>query len=502
MANGILDGYEFPHDVAAPFGIDYGTGLRVDVRTDTFNQHGVISGATGAGKSRDIQLLIEWLSERGVSCLLSDGKGDMSGLAKAGELDEKAQRRADRLGQDWWEETFLPVEFLALGGHGIGVPLNFTIGSFGYESIGKLAKLSEPQMRHFKTAWRAINNDSSRPTESIEDLCALVRGFKDDPDSSIGDAMANRIIDNLENFEYDNPGLFGGPDFDIMDLIRVDDEGYGQVSIIDSTELQDNPAIVTTSILWVLDKLLKTLPEVGNKEMKMVIFIDEAHTLFEGDTPRAFVDKFRMTIKKLRSKGVGIFLCTQNLADIPDDILSQCALRIQHVIRVNTAKQRTLAKRTAETFPDNGDYNVLKELTAMPTGRALVTILDEDGFMTPPACVDVFCPRTSLDPMTRDEIAEVVEKSELTRKYRRLAFEREERERNARRAPLPFLPGRSAPSDDADLFAALRGSVSRPERHPSADSITDALGMDDDDIEAAEEYMNEQSGKANENIWG
>lgn len=491
--NGILEGYDFPHAVAAPLGTDRASGQRVNFNTATLNRHGTLSGATGTGKSRTLQVMAEWLSERGIPVLLSDGKGDMSGLASAGEITEDMEPRLERINQDWWQPTYLPVEFIAPGGNGVGVPMHITVGSFGWKSLSKLVKLTEAQHGALGNSWGHIHNDSSRPTETLADLCAVMRGLRDDPDHSLTEAMCARVIDKLETFDRENPNLFGGPEFDIMDLLRKDDEGYGYVSIIDSSKLLDTPEVLTSSILWVMDQLNKHLPEVGDNEMKLVVMIDEAHTLFE-DAPKEFIRQFRAKIKKLRSKGVGVLLCTQNLSDIPEDILTQCGLRIQHTVRVNTPKSRKALMANVETFPESSVYNIAREMTSMPKGRALVCIMDDEGIMTDPASADIFTPRTSMEPLSAEDVAAIVAESELTRKYARLQFEREERERQRTRALPPVFRPRSEPTDDV-LWSAMERATEDAHNGPTT---AENLGMDADDMEALEDYVSGASKRQSE----
>lgn len=479
MSNGILKGYDFPAEIAAPLGTDVATGQRVQFNTRMLNRHGVISGATGTGKSRTLQGMAEWLSERGIPVLLTDGKGDMSGLCAEGELTDKQMERAHSIGQDWWAPTYIPTEFLALGGNGIGVPARFTIGSFGWKSLSKLLGLTAAQHKALGNSFGSVSNDSTRPSETLSDLCAILRGLRDDPDHSLTESMCARIIDSIETFDRENPGLFGGPEFDIMDLIRKDDDGYGYVSIIDSSKLLDTPEVMTTALLWILDQLVKHLPEVGDEETKLVCLLDEAHTIFE-DAPKEFVRTFVSTIKRLRSKGVGILLCSQNISDIPEAVLTQCGLRIQHTIRVNTPKSKRALRDTVDTFPESSQYNIARQMVSMPIGTALVCIVDDNGDMTEPAVCQMYTPRTSMEPLSDEEIGKLISESELGRKYARMEWEREEAER-LRRSPVAPL---TRPRVTDAIGSALDGLQSLYDRH---------TGMDDDDAEAAAQYLSEKS---------
>lgn len=443
MANGILDGYEFDSDLVCPMGTDRATGERVQLSLSKFNRHGIVTGATGTGKTRTIQQMLEWLSQHGVPSVMADGKGDMSGMATEGTLTEKSRKRMASTDQvDWWEPTSIPVQFLALGGKGEGTAVRTTVGSYGYKSLAKLIGLSPAQSNALGTVFLTARRDQYDLIE-IEDLKNYLRIVRDDPDSSISSGVCNRVIDALNLFEENNPGLFGGPEFDVMDLIR-DDDGWGMVSLIDSSQLQDNPEVLTTFLLWLLEKLTSALPEVGDLEIpKLVFFFDEAHLMFT-DAPKEFIRGILKTVKRIRSKGVGIFFISQSAADIPDSILEQCANRIQHAVRANTPQQLRELKKTADTFPLSARYDILSELTSMAIGEALVCVIDDDGRPTPPAVTLIYVPRSSMEPMDEDEIRQYTKRSLLQLKY--LDMEREwnqSREASAM-PPEPVLRVREA----------------------------------------------------------
>lgn len=422
MVDGILDGYETDSDYTCLLGVDRASGERVQLALGMFNRHGIVTGATGTGKTRTIQQIIEWCSMHGVPCVMADGKGDLSGMAKEGKLSGRARERAEETAQiDWWRGTSLPVQFLALGGKGEGTTARVTVDSFGYRSLAKLAKLSPAQTAALHTVFREAK--LCRETlETLEDLKGYLRKVRDDDTISV----SPRVCDNLENalnlFEDNNPGLFGGPEFDVIDLIRKD-EDWGMVSLIDSSKLQETPEVMTTFFMWMLEQLVKHLPEVGDQELpKLVVFLDEAHLLFQ-DAPKEFVQSVLKTVRRIRSKGVGIFFISQSAADIPDSILEQCANRVQHALRASTPKQIRELKKTAETFPISTRYDIIEELKSMAIGEALVCVIDDGGRPTPPAVVLMYVPLSSMSPMDDDEIADYVAGSLLQLKY--LDMERE-----------------------------------------------------------------------------
>jgi hypothetical protein len=494
--NGVLDGYDFDGEVV-PLGRDTATGKHVQFPLGMANRHGTVTGATGTGKSRTIQSLAEWFSQNGVSVLMADGKGDMSGLACPGQLSGKSLDRAHELYQfDWFEDrewtgTDLPVEFLALGGNGIGIPVRVPIGSFGYKSLAKLAELSPAQTLALGAAFLASKNDAEQ-METVSDLSAFLRGVGDDPDSGVSESVVNRVLNKFAILEENTPGLYGGPGFDVMDLINVDEyDGFGRVSIIDSSELSDAPEVMTTFLISVMETLADQLPQVGDAPVpKLVIFLDEAHLIFE-DAPKEFIRSFVRTIKRLRSNGVGVFLCSQSASDIPSAVLSQCANRIQHALRANTPEELSKITRTVKTFPISKVYDIYTEITTMGTGVALVCLLDDNGIPTPPSVCKMYVPRSSMEPMEDYEIQSYVSASELAKKYQRMEREHAEKKEQARRITPPVIIPRQDPSgvaesarEDNPVSRLLGGLLSRQNgsqrvSEPVMVGSTDGGGYDD-----------------------
>lgn len=475
MTDGILDGYETDCPYVAYLGTDRESGEMVQMPISRFNRHGLVAGATGTGKSRSIQQIAEWCSQAGVPALLCDGKGDMSGLAREGKLSDRARKRAELTGQDvWWEPTSIPVQFLAPGGQGNGVPMRITVGSFQYKSLAKIIGLTPAQTAALGSVFLYARNERAE-LETIDDLKQYVRIVRDDPDSSISSGVCNRIYDALNLFEENNPGLFGGPEFDVMDLLKVtrnsSGDEWGTVSIIDSSQLVDNPDVLTTFLLWLMAQLNSALPEVGDQDKpRLVFFFDEAHMMFQ-DAPKEFTRSVLRLIKSIRSKGVGIFFISQSGADIPDAILGQCGNRIQHTIRANTPAQLRDLRKTADTFPLSSRYDVAAELSNMEIGEALVCIIDDDGRCTTPAVTMMYVPRTSMEPLTDDEIRRHTRNSPLWLKFR--DAEREWRESKLQSSMPPEPEVRSyehnrtnAAARVADALSVIRGSKVATEPEP------------------------------------
>lgn len=512
--SGIHEGYAFDMRYCVPLGLDRFTGHAVQLPAEMMNRHGLISGATGTGKTVAIREIIEWLSMHGINTLTLDGKGDLSGLSREGELSGKLLERAQDLGQvdnieaedDWWKATSTPVTYLALGGNGAGVDVKIPVGTFACGSLAKLLKLTAQQYAALENAWGAVKADSTQPVETLEDLCDVIRGEEADESRPLTESMASRILARIQTFDRKNPGLFGGPGFDVFDLVRKDEgEEWGRVSVIDSTEYSEEPEILTTFLLWALERLAAELPEVGDSEIKLVCFFDEAHLLFE-DAPKEFVSKVLRTIRTLRSKGVGVFFVTQSADDIPERILNQLANRIQFALRAFTPKQKAMVHRTAETFPMSSTYDVEKELTAMGKGEGLVCVIDDEGYPTPTVVVRFYVPRTSMEVLSEHERRHVAESTELYAKYLDLAEQHAENLRQANRVvPFPaVVRAPKAPQQPAsrpaapaagagavrDLVSRLSGSQRRS-RVSAADN-----GSEPDDFEGfpPQDYDTEADG--------
>lgn len=450
MTNGVLDGYETPEDVAVLLGTDRATGQQVRLSLSMLTRHGYIGGATGSGKTRTVQQMVEWCSSQGVPCVVPDPKRDLSGMALPGKLEGRAMERAEMTGQsEWWEPIPLPVQFLALGGNGIGVPVRATVSTFPAHSLMKLINLLPAQQLALK-ATLLDAQQSQVELETIDDLREFVRNLRDNPDSSISPAVCNRLMDKLRVFEAETSGLFGGPEFDVFDLMRQDDDGWGMVSVIDCASLADTPEVQTTFMLWLLDRLCKQLPEVGEVDKpKLLFFLDEVHLMFQ-DAHKEFVREVLKVVKRIRSKGVGIVFISQSSADIPSPILEQCANRIQHVLRAVTPQHLRDIRKTVETFPLSKRYEIGEELTSMGTGEALVSVITDDGHYAEPAVVLMYVPKSSMSPMQDDdEMWNFVKSGDLWKKYREMERDWREEKREKYEPPVPEVRTRAEPDNSA-----------------------------------------------------
>ena len=456
--SGILEGYETESEYVVPLGADRATGQHVQLQLGRFNRHGFVCGATGTGKTTTIRNLAEFCSQNGVPILVPDIKGDLSGMAKSSPpLSGKKLERAEMCAQDdWWEPTSLPVQFISPGGNGAGVAARINVRSLGYKTLARLAKLSPAQTAALHTVFREA--DLCRTDlETIDDLRDFLGSVREDPDISVSPRVCDNLNNALNLFEDDHPGLFGGPEFDVMDFIRQDG-GWGMVSLINSASMQDHPEVLTTFLLWVMKELVDKLPEVGDQEIpKLVIILDEAGNMFQ-DAPKEFVREVLKMIRAIRSKGVGVFFSSQNAADIPEAVLEQCANRIQHALRAFTSKQIRALAKTAETFPVTTRYNIPSELNSMGIGEALVCVMNDDGRPTPPAVALMYVPRTSMAPLSEDELHDYIRSSLIHQKYRDMERAYRLEKEAASLPPAPVVKVRQEPQHNpvSDLLDRMR----------------------------------------------
>jgi len=394
----------------------------VKVPLKTLNRHGLIAGATGTGKTKTLQVISEQLSENGIPVLLMDIKGDLSGLAKPGEAKEFIIERHAKLGFDYKAKA-MPVELLTLSGER-GVRLRSTVTEFGPVLISKLMELNDTQGGVVSLVFKYCD-DHDLPLIDLKDFKRILQFAIHDGKEvvsreygNVSPATVNTILRKIIELEQQGAeSFFGEPSFDVYDLLRKDNAGNGYISIIRLVDMQDKPKMFTTFMLSLLAEVYEKFPEKGDQmKPELVIFIDEAHLVFN-NTSRVLVDQIETIIKLIRSKGVGIYFCTQNPADVPDAILSQLGLKVQHALRAFTAKDRKEIRQTAENYPLSEYYRTDEVLTSLGIGEALVTALDEKGRPTPLALTYMRAPMTRMDILDDEEQAEIVENSFLAGKY-------------------------------------------------------------------------------------
>jgi DNA helicase HerA-like ATPase len=510
VAAGIAAGYDFPGP-ALEFGSVVHGGVphpaaQVRVPLSMMNRHGLIAGATGTGKTKTLQLLAEQLSAQGVPVVLADVKGDLSGIARPGQPGDRVSKRAADTADDWTPTGF-PVEYLALGGLGTGVPLRATITSFGPLLLSKVMDLNATQTSSLGLVFHYADS-AGLPLLDLKDLRAVISWLTSDEGKAdlatlggLSRATAGVILRELVTLE-DGGGdvFFGEPEWDTTDLLRTAPDGRGVVTAVELSELQDRPRLFSTFLMWLLADLFEELPEVGDLDRpKLVFFFDEAHLLFTGAS-KAFLETVTQTVRLIRSKGVGIFFVTQNPTDVPTPVLGQLGNRVQHALRSFTPEDADALKKTVRTYPKTDAYDIAETLGALGTGEAVITVLSERGAPTPVAWTMLRAPRSAMAPLDPAEQQQAVAASPLQARYgtpldRDSAYERlaarmtppepapaprrspaAERDRERADDPAPRARRRTQPepADDGVLGQVLKSSAFRS----FARSAASALGRE------------------------
>lgn len=388
----------------------------------TMNRHGLISGATGTGKTKTLQVLAESLSDASVPVLMMDIKGDLSGIAAIGTPNDKINDRVKRMGINYTPAAY-PVELLSLSNEP-GVRLRATVTEFGPVLLSKILGLNSTQESILSMLFKYCD-DKQMPLVDLKDLAKTLQWAANDGKQelsaeygNISPASVGTVMRKVIELQQQGADVFfGEKSFDVDDLMRIGDDGRGIVSIVRVTDLQDRPKLFSTFMLQLLSELYSSLPEAGDLDQpKLVMFIDEAHLIFS-DANEVLVNQLETVIKLIRSKGVGIFFITQNPMDIAPAVLGQLGMKIQHALRAFTANDRKDIKLTADNYPDSAFYKTEDLITQLGIGEALVTLLDEKGIPTPLAATMMCPPKSRMDILTEQEISNLVNKSALVAKY-------------------------------------------------------------------------------------
>ncbi len=398
------------------------TNTFVKVPLKTLNRHGLIAGATGTGKTKSLQALSEQLSEKGIPVLLMDIKGDLSGLAKASAGHPKIDERMKAIGLPF-QPTEYPTEILTLSNQE-GVRMRATVIEFGPVLLSRILNLSEAQEGIVAVLFKYCD-DNGLPLLDLKDfqkvLYFATNEGKEEIQKTYGmitTASTGTILRKIIELEQQGGDLFFGErSFDVKDLTRIDEKGRGMINILRLTDIQDKPKLFSTFMLQLLAEVYATFPEKGDAEQpELMIFIDEAHLIFEEAT-KTLLDQIETVVKLIRSKGIGVYFITQNPKDVPEDILAQLGLKIQHSLRAFTANDRQAIKLTAQNFPDTEFYETETVLTNLGIGEAFVTVLDEKGRPTPLAVTMMRAPQSRMDILTPDELEDLIRSSRLADKY-------------------------------------------------------------------------------------
>ncbi len=388
----------------------------------TMNRHGLIAGATGTGKTKTLQIIAEQLSANGVPSLVMDIKGDLSGIAAPSDGHPKIDERHAKIGFPFIPGAS-PVEFLTLSNEP-GARIRATVLEFGPVLFSKMLDLNDTQQSIISVIFQFCDNHEL-PLLDLEDvkkvLQYLTTDGKDKFEAEYGRIMTSStgaIVRKIVELEQQGGNeFFGEPSFDVRDLLRVNEDGQGIVHTLRLTDIQDKPKLFSSVMLQLLAEIYATFPEEGDlKKPKLVLFIDEAHLLFDNASD-ALLDQIEVIIKLIRSKGIGVFFVTQNPTDIPDSVLSQLGMKIQHALRAFTAKDRKSIKQAAENFPESDYYDVAQLLTELGIGEALVTTLNEKGIPTPLVQCYLRAPQSRMDILTPKEIKTITAASDLVDKY-------------------------------------------------------------------------------------
>ena len=388
----------------------------------TMNRHGLIAGATGTGKTKTLQMISEFLSDASVPVLLMDIKGDLSGIAAAGSMNEKVTDRYRKLNIEYKPAAY-PTELLSLTGKN-GVPLRATVSEFGPVLLSKILGLNDTQGGVVALIFKYCD-DNQMPLLDLKDFIKILQFIGDEGKAEIeklygkiSTTSTGTILRKVIELQQQGADIFfGEKSFEVEDLMRISDDGRGMISVLRVADLQDKPKLFSTFMLQMLAELYASSPEEGDLDKpKLVMFIDEAHLIFQ-EASSELVQQIETIIKLIRSKGIGIFFCTQNPMDVPASVLGQLGLKVQHALRAFTAADRKVIKQTAENYPETDFYKTEDLITQLGIGEALVTMLNEKGIPTPLAHVMLCSPRSRMDVLTDEEVKEINAKSKLVARY-------------------------------------------------------------------------------------
>lgn len=453
---------------------------RVNLPLRMMTRHGLVTGATGSGKTRTLQLLAEQLSAAGVPVFMPDMKGDISGMAKEGTLNDKIKERAEALGMTYSTSGY-PVELYSLSGK-LGAQMRATVTEFGPVLLSKVLELNEVQSGVLMILFKYAD-DKELPIVDLNDLKKVLNYLSEGAGATeikadygkISSATASTILRKLVAQEQQGVDqLFGEKSFDVEDLFEKVD-GRGVISLLNVSDVQSQPAIFSTFMLALLAEIYQSLPEAGDLDKpKLIFFLDEAHLLFK-DAPKAFMDQIDQVIRLIRSKGVGVFFCTQLTQDVPASVLSQLGNRVHHVIRAFTPNDVKALKETIKTFPRSEYYDMEQQFTQLGTGQAFITVLNEKGIPTETVVTHLGPPASFMGPLSPQEYQNQLDASSLNKKYKeaidpRSAFEmleekmqaaRKEEEKDQQELEETKSAGRTSRKDKSTFDEVLASPVTK-----------------------------------------
>ena len=450
------------------------------------NRHGLITGATGTGKTVTLQSLAQSFSQRGVPVFMADVKGDLAGMSQAGAHTGKAAERFKQLQLDPTYEAVSVTFWDVFGGE--GHPARTTISEMGPLLLSRLLNLNDTQAGVLTIAFK-VADDQGLLLLDMKDLRAMLQFVGDNANSlktqygNVSSASIGAIQRGLLSLEQQGAiKLFGEPALNIDDLMQTDSRGHGVVNILAADKLLQAPAVYSTFLLWLLSELFETLPEVGDPEKpKLVFFFDEAHLLFT-DAPKQLLDKIEQVVRLIRSKGVGVYFVTQNPLDVPDIVLGQLGNRVQHALRAFTPRDQKAVKAAAQTFRANPKFDTEAAITQLAVGEALVSMLDEKGMPRPVERAMIVPPTSQIGPTTAQQRQQVMAKSVVAGVYekevdRESAFEmlqaRGKQAAEAQQAPPIPQPQQSG----GGILGGLGGIFSQPAGGRGRQTVAEAAVM-------------------------
>ncbi|SEL41721.1 helicase HerA-like domain-containing protein [Nitrosovibrio tenuis] len=434
------------------------------------NRHGLITGATGTGKTVTLQVLAERFSSIGVPVFMADIKGDLSGLAAPGTSSAKIRERLAqfKLEEPKWEAC--PVTFWDIYGKS-GHPVRATISDMGPLLLGRLLNLNDTQQGVLTLVFK-IADDNGLLLLDLKDLRAMLQFVGDDARNftvqygNVSAASIGAIQRALLEIEQQGGiSFFGEPMLDIHDMLQSDSRGRGMINILAADKLMNSPKLYSTFLLWILSELFEHLPEIGDPEKpKLVFFFDEAHLLFN-EAPKPLLEKIEQVVRLIRSKGVGVYFVTQNPLDVPETILGQLGNRVQHALRAFTPRDQKAVKSAAQTMRANPDLNTAEAITELSVGEALVSLLDEKGRPAMVERVFIFPPASRIGPVSDAERAANIKSSVIYGHYEQ-TIDRE--------SAYEIIKSRTAIRQDTGREAVSKAGS--PARTESADDMIGMLG--------------------------
>jgi len=408
--------------MTAPLVIAMSQGKEISLLPQMANRHGLVTGATGTGKTVTLQKMAESFASIGVPVFMADVKGDLSGIGAAGVASEKLLKRLEGIGVKEFKPRANTTVFWDVYGKS-GHPVRATVSDMGPLLLARLLNLNETQSGVLQIVFK-IADDNGLLLLDLKDLRAMVQFVGDNAKKfkteygNVSAASIGAIQRGLLTIEEQGGDkFFGEPMLDISDLIQADSEGRGVMNVLAADQLYNNPKLYSTFLLWMLAELFEQLPEIGDPEKpKLVFFFDEAHLLFN-DAPKALLEKIEQVVRLIRSKGVGVYFVTQNPLDIPDTVLAQLGNRVQHALRAFTPRDQKAVQTAASTMRQNPAFNAEQVITELGVGEALISFLDEKGRPNIVERCNVIVPFSRMGAMTPDERLAAIKASTIYGHY-------------------------------------------------------------------------------------